>query len=232
MIKRWVASILAITGLAQPASAGEKVQTMDPKSIMFTVPTISDDLAQLEPISNAPKADEPQMHEDDWCQVEFFSKSYLPDLQRMLTEYKSFEASNRQMTTIEGRQYPVWRNAYIRKVSREALLPGKEAVATLAEITGGQLGPAPVIFSSSSWSGRVKNGFTVRVGRNVDLYGYQTDSGIPVLAASVGPDPDDQSLVEAFAKLNVVQGLVLVDWKSQFILVSMSQDGKVQAWQP
>jgi len=172
------------------------------------------------------------MHEDDWCQVEFFRRSYLPELERILKEYKAFEASNREMTTIKGNQYAVWRKVYVRRVTRELLLSGDELPAQLAKIVGGEIGPAPALFSSSTWSSRVKNGFTVRVGRNVDLYGYVADGGIRVLAASVGPNPDNQSLVTAFNKLNAELGLVLVDWKSQFILVGTSPDGKVQTWQP
>ena len=136
------------------------------------------------------------------------------------------------MTTINGEKYPVWRNAYVRTVAREALVSGDEPVEQIARTTGGEVGPAPVLFSSSSWSGRVTNGFTVRIGRNVNLYGYTADGGVPILAASVGPDPDDQALVTAFTKLNAALGLVLVDWKSQFILVNTSADGQIHVWRP
>ena len=109
-MRKWLSSFLAMIGIVQPASADDSAQSIDPKSIMFTVPTISDDLAPLDPIVSPPKTDDPQMHEDDWGQVEFFHKSYQPELERMLKEYKAFEASNRQMTTIEGEEYSVWRN--------------------------------------------------------------------------------------------------------------------------
>ena len=232
MTKKWLASLLAKTGLAQPASAEENVQMVDPKSILFTLPTISNDFPPLEPIGSSPQNDDTQMHEDDWCQVEFFRKSYLPELERILKEYKVFEASNRDMITIQGEQCPVWRNTYVREVAREPLLSGDEPLAQLAKIVGGPIGPAPVLFSASSWSGRVENGFTMLIGRNVYLYGYRINNGIPILAASVGQDPDDQSLTTAFGKLNAALGLVLVDWRSQFILVDTSPDGNIRTWQP
>jgi hypothetical protein len=231
-MKSWLASVFAALGLSQSAVAGSQVQTVDPKTILLTVPTISDDLAPLDPVSAPPTPADPQMHEDDWCQVEFFRKEYLGELQRMLEEYKKFEVSNRQMTTIKGQQYPVWRNAYVRKVERKSLLTGKDAVTQLARLVGGEIGPATILFSSSSVSGRVKSGFTIHVGTGVELYGYTQGEGVPVLAASVGPNPDDQSLVRAFTKLNASFGLVLVDWKSQFILLGTTPEGKVQAWQP
>jgi hypothetical protein len=210
----------------------ENVQDVDPNSIMFTVPTVSNDLPPLDPVETQPRDDEPQMHENDWCQVEFFHKGYLPELERMLREYKTFEASNRQMITIKGEQCPIWRNAYVREVVRQPLLTAEDAAKKLAQIVAGQIGPGPVLYITSSWSGRVKNGFSVGVGRNVYLYGYVIDGSVPVIGASLGPEPDDQALVRAFTTLNSALGLVLVDWKLQFILVDTRPDGKIKMWQP
>ena len=229
---KWLASLLAAVGLVQPSAAGEKLQTVDPKTIMFTVPTISNDLAPLDPITAPPRTDDPQMHEDDWCQVEFFHKSYLPELEHKLKEYKAFEASNRQLTKIEGKEYPVWRNTYVRTVARESLVPGSAPLLQLEKIVGSKAGPAPALFSSSSWNGRVKDGFTLKIGRSVELYGYTSQGEVSVLGASVGANPDDQALVRAFASLNTSLGLVLVDWRSQFILVGVGADGKIEAWRP
>jgi len=55
---------------------------------------------------------------------------------------------------------------------------------------------------------------------------------VPVIGASLGPDPDDQALVRAFTRLNAALGLVLVDWKQQFILLDTSPNGKIKVWQP
>jgi len=210
----------------------DNVQSIDPKSIMFTVPTVSNELPPLDPVETQPRNDEPQMHEDDWCQVEFFHKGYVQELERMLREYKTFEASNRQMITIEGEQCPIWRNAYVREVVRQPLLTGNEPAGQIARIVGGQIGPAPVLYMTSSWSGRVQKGFSVGVGRNVYLYGYVMNDDVPVIGASLGPDPDDQALVRAFTRLNAALGLVLVDWKQQFILLDTSPNGKIKVWQP
>ena len=227
---KWLTSLLART--RKPSGADENVQSIDPKSLMFSIPTISDDLAPLDPVGEAPRDDELQMHEDDWCQVEFFHKGYLQELQRLLKEYKTFEASNREMITIEGKECPIWLDTYVRTVARQPLLSGEDPVEQLGRIVEGQIGPAPVLFSTSSWSGRVRNGFTVGIGRNMDLYGYVVDGDVPVIAALVRADPDDQALVTAFARLNAALGLVLVDWRSQLILVDTSPEGEVQVWRP
>jgi len=66
----------------------------------------------------------------------------------------------------------------------------------------------------------------------MDLYGYVVDGDVPVIAALIRADPDDQALVTAFARLNAALGLVLVDWRSQLILVDTSPEGEVQVWRP
>src|SRR5215469_9023072 len=91
--------------------------TIDPNRILFTVPTISNDLAALEPVG---EADGDAFHEDDWSQIEFFPKQQLATVQRMLEAYKPFEAANR----VEHG----WRNVYVRKIDRTPVIPGSDAV--------------------------------------------------------------------------------------------------------
>ena len=55
---------------------------------------------------------------------------------------------------------------------------------------------------------------------------------MPVLGASVGPDPDDTRLTDTFVTLNRTYGLVLVDWQQQFMLLSQESDGNLRVWQP
>lgn len=64
-----------------------KTVNVDPNSILFSVPTLSNDLAPLDPVF--------AFHEDEWSQVEFFTNGQLAMVQRMLEEYKLFEAANR-----------------------------------------------------------------------------------------------------------------------------------------
>ena len=89
-----------------------------------------------------------------------------------------------------------------------------------------------VLYSTSTAGGRVKDGFVLPLGGNVTLYGYTTDEGIPVLGASVGQNPDDLKLVEAFTKLNTSAGLVLVDWRAQMLLISTKESGQIDVWRP
>jgi hypothetical protein len=197
---------------------------MDPKAILFTLPTISNDLAPLEPVEDELRRSDFAFHEDDWSQVEFFPKGQFVTVQRALREYKSFEIANRA-------KYG-WRNIYVREIDRAAVIVGSRALSRLEATLGWKAGPAPLLLSSTSITGRVKDGFSLALGGSVTLYGYATPAGIPVLGALVGDNPDHHTLIDAFIKLNAAEGLLLVDWRQQTALVSVRSDGKIEAWRP
>lgn len=205
---------------------------MDPKSILFTVPTISDDLAPLDPITSKPDPEQPAFHEDEWCQVEFYARSYLPELQGVLKKYKAFELENRHKITVQGKDYWAWRNTYVRKVIRRPLIVGPEPLAQLESLLDARAGGAPILYSTGALTGRVKGGFTLQLGGTLTLYGYQCSGQISVLGALVGQNPASQVLSRVFERLHAAYGLVLVDWRSQFILVAVSEGGKLSLWSP
>ncbi|MBK6907466.1 MAG: hypothetical protein IPH08_10415 [Rhodocyclaceae bacterium] len=223
-MKKLLASLLAFAGLAGAAPQESKVQTLDPKSILFSTPTISNDTASLEPGKDKPGASDFIFHEDEWSQLEFLGKNRLAEVQRMLKEFKNFEQANRVQ---HG-----WRNVYVRKIQRLPLIAGPGPVQKLEHLLNSKAGPAPMLFSSSTVSGQVKGGFSLPLGGSITLYGYVADQNIPVLGASVGKDPDDSKLTQAFIKLNASNGLILVDWRAQLVLVSVGKSGQIEVWRP
>jgi len=222
-MRKILVALMTMLGFAQSAEAGSAPQMVDPSKILFSGPTIADDLPPLEPLTGPPIVGAFALHEDEWTQNEFLPKAILPEIRRMLSELKAFEAANRAG--------PGWRNIYIRKLERAPLMAGKTALEHLQAVLGARVGPAPLVTSVEGVA-RVSNGFTLEIGRNVHLYGYADESGIPVIAADLGPNPDDQRLVEAFAKLNASDGLVFVDWRQQLLLVSAAADGNIEVWRP
>lgn len=223
-MKKLLASVLALAGIAGTAQAQPKVQMLDPKTILFTTPTISNDLAQLEPVHREPSNADFVFHEDEWSQVEFFPRSQLGEVQRLLKEYKPFERANRVQ---HG-----WREVYVRKIRRVPVFSGADATRQLEGLLGSKAGAAPILFSGSSVSGSVKNGFSLALGGNVTLYGYRDAQGVPILGAIIGRNPDDAKLTKAFMKLNADRGLILVDWRAQLVLVSIASSGQIETWQP
>jgi hypothetical protein len=223
-MKRLFASLLAFVGVTGSAQPQQKIQMVDPKTILFSVPTLSDDIAMLERVDRAPNDSDFIFHEDEWSQVEFLPKSQLPEIKRMLKELKSFEQAQRVQSG--------WRNVYIRKIQRIAVVSGSQPIQQLEKILGAKAGSAPILSSTSTVAGRVKDGFTLPLGGNVTLYGYVTEQGIPILGASVGNNPDDFKLTQAFTKLSSSNGLVLVDWRAQMLLMSVSESGQIDVWKP
>jgi len=219
-----IAAVFALVGASSVMASDQKAQTMDPNSILFSVPTISNDLAPLDPVQGKPRQSDFTFHEDEWSQVEFFANGQLAMVQRMLKEYKPFEAANRA-------EYG-WRNTYVRKIDRRMVISGREAVARLEAIFGLKAGPTPVLFSTTSITGRVKDGFSLPLGGGVTLYGYATLAGIPVLGALIDDNPDHHKLTDAFVKLNAAEGLVLVDWRQQMVLESVGLNRNIGVWRP
>jgi hypothetical protein len=197
---------------------------MDPNSILFSLPTISDDLPPLAPFEGDPCQTDVAFHEDEWSQVEFLPGGQLATVRRMLEAYKPFEVANRVK---HG-----WRKTFVRKIDRAPVISGSEAVARLEAILGLKVGPAPVLFSTSSIMGRVKDGFSLPLGGSITLYGYAAPAGIPVLGALVDDDPDHHRLVEAFVRLNAAEALIVVDWRQQMTLESVDADGNIEVWRP
>jgi hypothetical protein len=224
VMRNIVASLLALLGTVSPAQTQQKPGNVDLSTILYSTPTLSDDIAALEPISGQPKPTELIFHEDEWSQVEFLPKSQLREVQRLLKEYKPFEQTNR---TAHG-----WRKVYVRKLHRLPIVSGSQALRELEHTLGVVATPGPILSSAGSASGRVRNGFTLPLGGNVSLYGYLSAGAVPVLGAYVGESPDDQKLTQAFMRLNSKSGAILVDWRAQVILVSMTATGKVEVWRP
>jgi hypothetical protein len=223
-MKKLLASVFAAIGVATPVQGQLKPETMDPKAILYSTPTLSNDIALLVQALSAPGSNDFVFHEDEWSQVEFLPKSQLPVVQRLLKEFKSFEQTHRV-------QYG-WRQVYVRRFQRLPVVSGEQPLKQLESVLSVNVGAAPMLFSSGTIAGSVKNGFSLPLGGNVTLYGYTEGNTIPVLGAIVGRNPDDFKLVQAFMKLNASAGLMLVDWRAQQALISVTASGKIEAWRP
>lgn len=202
-------------------SKTENIQIVDPKKILFSVPTLSDDIPALEPLGKKPSKKDFGFHEDDWCQIEFFPKNQLKTIQKILKEYKQFEHMHRVQ---QG-----WTDVYVRKIERTPVLPSIQKLEKLLVLKAGE---APFLFASRAMPGKVKNGFTIPLGGNIVIYGYVNKGNIFTLGANVGKDPDDTRLTDAFVKLNKSDGLLLVDWQAQLLVVEASSASNVEVWRP
>lgn len=195
---------------------------MDPNNILFSTPTISNDLGPLKPFSGKVGKTDLVFHEDEWRQVEFIPADRLAEIQRMMTAYKVFEVANKV-------QYG-WRKVYVRNLPAKPVLPGGDALRKLEQELKVKGGPAPILEHGGGGASQVTEGFTIPVGINISLYGFRDGTGIPVLGVALH-DADDQVLTGVFQKLNRKFGLLLVDWRMQMILVGTT-NGQIDLWRP
>lgn len=195
---------------------------VDPNDILFSIPTLSNELAPLLPVTEQPTAADFLLHEDDWEQMEFFSANRAGEVQAALSEYHLFEAQHRT----EGG----WRKAYLRLLARNTVL--NLPVSELAAALGCNIGPAPLLHCANTLSGQVQDGFSLALGGNVSLYGFSDAQGIPVLGVSMGPEADNARLIAAFVQLHASHGLILVDWRSQMLLRAANAAGQLDIWRP
>ncbi|MCP4403124.1 MAG: hypothetical protein GY801_38190 [bacterium] len=183
-MKTFIASVLAVLGMS--ASAEPAIEKVDVNSIQYSMPTISGDEIEYQMPSEELFEGAPQFHEDEWCQLAFFSKSRLEEIQRKLTEYKAFESKSR---TGSG-----WKEIYVRNIPRNTF---KLDIKTLESLEGASAQPSPILTTASRPLGQVKNGFTISLGEGALLYGIEQEGKVVSLAASVYSDDGNQSLTSA-----------------------------------
>jgi hypothetical protein len=225
MMKRALAGLLALLGSGSETPADAPVRHANPRDILFSMSTISNDAAPLEAFSGKVGAQDLTFHEDEWRQIEFFPKERLGEIERMLTELKTFEMAHRKRMG--------WDEIYVRKLAVTPVLAGGHALRSLEKTLGAKATAAPIVYTGAhTLVGRLAGGFSLPLGGRVTLYGITDDTGVPVLGANLNAPADNQVLVRAFAKLGARHHLILVDWRAETVLISVSADGRVSSFAP
>jgi len=197
---------------------------IDPQQFLYSLPTISNDLPPLDPPTEEPSGADMFIEEDMWSQIEFFAAERLEDIRRMLAEYSGFERLQR---TDSG-----WRQIYVRRIARTLVIAGAMAVEELEKSLGMAAGRAPLIYSAQRVSGKVRNGFSFKLGGNVSLYGHADQHGIAMLGAALGYQADSSKLTDAYTRLHNAFGVTLVDWCAQVALISANPGGRIDVLRP
>ncbi|WP_425218976.1 hypothetical protein [Ralstonia solanacearum] len=224
-MKKLFSSVLAAFGMQPAVHAEPPTQMVDPKAIMFSMATVAaDDIKFVAPTEESFEG-APQFHEDEWCQLEFFPRSRLAEIQRRLVEYKEFEKKHRGQ---HG-----WSNIYARRIHREAVVRGVDAADDLATTVGAVPRPSPILTTTSRPLGQAKDGFTLELAGSVLLYGVKTSDGVSALGAT-GRSRRRRCTVDSgpYITLSGKYGLLLVDWRAQQLLLSVTEQGDISVWRP
>lgn len=179
-------------------------ETMDPKGILYSLPTISDELPAIEEGSTKLGKEVLELHEDDWRQVELVA----------ITLESSIETDLRAIARIhqKHRKGPGFDTLHVRKA---VPAPLEGTWLTLLDLRS-TLGERASWFEGLAFrgvAGLVAGGFAVKLPSGLTLYGTQKGGRINVLALRhpegvTNADGDARLLAELASKTQ----LGLIDW--------------------
>lgn len=223
-MNKFLSSILSSIGLTSKVSKDNTVLNIVPQQILCTIPTISSDEIQLIPFEKELNDTCVIFHEDDWAQIEFYSKNQIDIIKNKLKDYKEFEKKHKLDMG--------WSNLYIRTMQRLPIFTTNNQIQSIETALNVKVGSAPILVTMSEILGQVKNGFSFDVNEDVILYGYADGNEILFLGALV-KNNNYNELAKAFYKLNSNDDIVLVDWIQQVIFLDLNRnDNSIKLWQP
>lgn len=205
---------------AESGDSGE-IREVDPKTILFSVPTLANELPPLEPATAEPDGPYCYFHEDDWLQIELLPRETVNGVQSLVSEFKAFEEHHR---TESG-----WRNVFVRHHTFSEDLPSRFTLDAISE----KFAPAlmgELYLISSGYAMRVVGGFSFELEDKVWLYGHAVDGAVQSLGFAIGAENAHNTMVETFDKLSTISPLILVDWRAMLIVIEPER-GSYRVWQ-
>jgi hypothetical protein len=191
----------AFATLGQLTLTLSRVQMLPTKDILFSLPTISDEIASVSQIAKSGYS-VLEMHEDDWRQIEFVSSRLSARVDAEIAEIRAVIEA--------GFSRPGFEKCHVRS-SLPIPLEGVpfDAVASIFSRSMDQLDGVCYF----QYPGLISDGFAFR-SDDLNIYGVQSDGMVSVLGLigiSVSAD-DLENRVGQFHALMIGHDLLLVDW--------------------
>ena len=219
---------------AEPVTAEEFIQTgklvltlqkvveVPVKNILFTLPTLCNEIPQILSGSTKKGKNVFELHEDDWRQIEFISLSYRSVIYSELAEIRSIyrEAS------VNNGQFLAFKNIHMRQQINTPLLE-KITVDQFARFF------TPDLYSYEGVSyqgvdGLVDGGFAFRTSVAL-FYGQQVEGIVKFLGIKVveRASAENKDIAYSFQNFMETYHLYLIDWcKAQLIIANGEVIGK------
>ncbi len=179
----------------------ERVEHVDPKKILFSLPTIWHSV----PPTEGPLLEgrELLLHEDDWRQVELVSRS----LERVVNEELAEIAEVSSTSRVEGAGY---RNIHVRKRLEHPLQGVDLPLERLRKAFESANETRVVLHESSNC---VSRSFSFFLTRHFALYGLENAARVEVLAAAdLGHEQGSVPPLHEIRQLAARYDLLVVDW--------------------
>ena len=212
MLKRLLGMVLPLLASSCGNSAKPgATQEIDPKKILFSLPTLCDPAPALDDSVVTDKAR--SLHEDDWRQIEFVPAANAAHIRSELAALAIFKQEHRQGSG--------WDQVYLRK---EHPSPFSTLSAQFVDLP--TLTEYPLALSGQ----KVRGGFALADSDGWFIYGQKTPEG-KILELAVQPTGSQptQQFARALVQIAHASGTLLVDWYHTSIVDTSSPD-LVLAW--
>jgi hypothetical protein len=176
--------------------------TLDPKTLLFSVPTISDDFPATVQEHSRVTGDVVHIHEDDWRQIEFIESASLPEIDREMAEIDAFRSKNHVGLG--------WKNVYVRRARPNGLLQSGLHLGLIDSIPHGPI--QELLIGSQGHESIVEGGFAVGLGPSLFIWGREMHGTLVNLGLNRVPDDSESAAYRNLLAICKKFRLVIVDW--------------------
>jgi hypothetical protein len=190
--------------------------TMDPKELLFSLPTLCDPSPSVDALP--PSGTHRSLHEDDWRQIEFVARINQAHIHKELGTLAAFKEHYRRR--------PGWTKVYVRSEHPTSLgmLGLRYSDMPAFSVSGLTMG------SGAPLGGTVRGGFAFSDGGAWFIYGQRANDGrVLQLALSPGRSLPSERLAQAVSRLTQTSDLLLIDWYAGSVVDSSSLEAFL-AW--
>lgn len=201
----------AMPNLLQAPTVPPSTTTMNPKNILFSLPTLCDRIPPVESLAaDSIPAGSTVIDEDDWRQVEFAAVRDRAIVDRELAQLIRFK--------VEKRVGAGWSDVFVRQSRPDAIAPLAIPLADLLRSVNAR--PLSLYLRSGGVVSKVRGGFAVPL-HGIVLYGHTDGNNLVTLAIekhTAGPLDAEQS--RAVADVCHAFNVFVVDWYRVVVIAS------------
>ncbi len=185
----------------------EKVMTMPARNILYTLPTICDEMPGIAQGTTKQGKNVFEMHEDDWRQIELVSHSYLEMINSQFSEIVRIFKDH----GVRGDKFLGFRDIYVRKGIRTPIQTQFALSELYAVFPVSRSDYDGIAYRQAD--GLITGGFAFKIDP-LTVYGQQIDGLIKALGIqfSVGKVSDSIAVAAYFETIMSAHDLCLVDW--------------------
>jgi hypothetical protein len=185
----------------------QKVVKIPTNNILFTVPTLCNEIATVRAGSTKQGKNVLELHEDDWRQIEFLSTSYLSVISAELTQVMHIY---RDASVNTGR-FVAFKHVHLRQQFNAPLQ--EEILLDQLEHFFPSVSYRYEGVSYQQSEGLIEGGFAFKIATTL-CYGQQVEGVMKVLGLKVGEEVPEanKGLADALREFMATYHLCLVDW--------------------